>query len=185
VASLQLWHERLGHVNVAGVKRMIKNKDIDGLKWSSMAVTDVCEPCVHGKAAMTPIPSAGGCRVTKRLQLVHSDVGGPISEPSRGGALYFCAFTDEFSGWTDVDFLQKKSDLFAECKKWLTQAQLQTGRMIKVLRCHNGGEYLSNAFKSLSTMRTARRTRPRCLTRHSTTESLRGSTEFSWRWLAP
>ena len=27
--SLQLWHERLGHVNVAGAKRMIKKKDID------------------------------------------------------------------------------------------------------------------------------------------------------------
>jgi len=29
VASLQLWHERLGHVNLAGDKRMIKNKDIN------------------------------------------------------------------------------------------------------------------------------------------------------------
>jgi len=32
VASLQIWHERLGHFNVAGVTRMIKNKDINGLK---------------------------------------------------------------------------------------------------------------------------------------------------------
>jgi len=97
LASLQLWHERLGHVNVAGVKRMIRNKDIDGLKCSSMAVKDVCEPCVYGKAAMTPMPSAGGSRVSKRLQLVHSDLGGPMSEPSRGGALYFGNFTDDFS----------------------------------------------------------------------------------------
>jgi len=48
VASLQLWHERLGLVNVAGVKRMIQNEDIHGLKCSSMAVKDVCEPCVYG-----------------------------------------------------------------------------------------------------------------------------------------
>jgi len=69
VASLQVWHERLGHVNVACVMRMIKNKDFDALKCSSMAVKDVCEPCVSGKAAMTPMPSAGGLRVSKRLQL--------------------------------------------------------------------------------------------------------------------
>jgi len=50
---------------------MIKNKSIDGLKRSSKAVKDVCEPCVYGKAAMTPIPSAAGGHVTKRLQLVH------------------------------------------------------------------------------------------------------------------
>ena len=37
----------------------------------------------------------------------------------------------------------------------------------------------------LSTMRTARRTRPRCPTRRSRTELLSGSTESSWRWLAP
>ena len=61
VASLQLWHERLGHIEVAGVKRMIKNKDIDGLKCSSMVGKDVCDPCVYGKAAMTPMPRAGGC----------------------------------------------------------------------------------------------------------------------------
>jgi len=122
VASLQLWHERLGHVNVAGVKRMIKNKDIYGLKCSSMAVKDVCEPCVYGKASMTPMPFSGGGRVIKRLQLVHSDLGGPLSEPSRGGALYSGTFTDDFSRWTDVVFLQKKSDMLSEYKNCLTKA---------------------------------------------------------------
>jgi len=65
---------------------MIKNKDVDGLKCTSMVVKDICEPCVYGKAAMPHMPSARGVRVTKRLQLVHSDLGGPTSEPSRGGA---------------------------------------------------------------------------------------------------
>jgi len=149
VASLQLWHEHLGHVNVAGVKRMIKNKDVDGLKCTSMVVKAICEPCVYGKAAMTPMPSARGVRVTRRLQLVHSDLGGPMSEPSRGGAFYFGTFTDDFSRWTDVVFLHKKSDLLAECKKLLTKVQLHTGKKINVLRSDNGGEYVSTAFKAL------------------------------------
>jgi len=149
VASPQLWHERPGHVNVAGVKSMIKNKDVDGLKCSAMVVKYICELCVYGKAALTPVPSAGGVRVTWRLQLVHSDLGGPMSEPSRGGALYFGTFTDDFSLWTDVVFLHKKSDVLAEYKKWLTKAQLHTGNKIKVLRSDNGGEYMSSAFKAL------------------------------------
>jgi len=128
---------------------MIKNKDIDGLKCSFMAVKDVCEPCVYEKAAMTPMPSAGGLRVTKRLQLVHSDLGGPMSEPSRGGALFFGTLTDDFSRWTDVVFLKKKSDLLSEYKKWLNKAQLHTGTKIKILRSDNGGEYVSNEFKAL------------------------------------
>jgi len=149
VAALQLWHERLGHFNTACVKRMIKNKDIDGLKCSSMALKEVCEPCVYGKAAVTPMPSLGGGQVTKRLQLVHSDLGGPMSEPSRSGVLYCGTFTDDFSRWIDVVLLQKKSDLLSEYKKWLTKAQLHTGTKIKILRSDNGGEYVSNAFKAL------------------------------------
>jgi len=102
VASLQLWHERLGHVYVAGVKWRIKKLDRDGLKCSSMAVEDVCETFVYGKAAMTPMPRTRGGRVTKRLQLEHSEQGGRMSEPSRGGALFFGTFTDDFSRWTDM-----------------------------------------------------------------------------------
>jgi len=149
VASLQAWYERVRHVNVAGVQRIIKNKDIDGLKCFAMAVKDICEPCVYGKAAMTPMPSAGGGRVSKRLQLVHSDLGAPMSEPSRGGVLYFGTFTDEFSRWTDVVFLQKKSDLLSEYKKWLTKVQQHTGTKIKILLSDIGGEYVLNAFKAL------------------------------------
>jgi len=130
VASLNLWHERLGHINVAGVNRIIKNKIINGLKCSSMAVKDVCEQCVYLKAAMTPMRSAGGGRVSKRLQLVHSDLGGPMSEPSRGGALHFGTFTDDSSRWKDVVFLQKKSDVLSEYKKWLTKARLHTGTVV-------------------------------------------------------
>jgi len=182
VASLLLWHERLGHVNVAGVKRVIKNKDIDGLKCSSMVVKDVCEPCVYGKVAMTPMPNAGGGRVTKRLQLVHSDLGGPMSEPSRGGALYFGTFTDDFSRWTDVVFLQKKSDLLSAYKKWLTEAQLHTERRSRSCDSTMAASTCRTHSK-LFTMRTARRTRPRCPTSRSRTRLLSGSIEFSWRWL--
>jgi len=40
-ASIQLWHQRLGNVNVAGVQQMIKNRSIDRLKCFSMAVNYV------------------------------------------------------------------------------------------------------------------------------------------------
>jgi len=48
-----------------------------------------------------------------------------------------------------VVFLQGKSDLLSEYKKWLIKAQLHTGTKIKILRSDNGGEYMSNAFKAL------------------------------------
>jgi len=72
-----------------------------------------------------------------------------MSEPSRGCALYFSTITDDFSRWTDLIFLQKKSDLLSEYKKRLTRAQLHRGTKIKILRSDNGGEYVSSEFKAL------------------------------------
>jgi len=45
-------------VNVAGVKKMIKNKDVDVLRCSFTVVKEIREPCVYSKAAMPPMPSA-------------------------------------------------------------------------------------------------------------------------------
>ena len=45
-------------------------------------------------------------------------------------------------------FLQKKSDLLPEYKKWVTKAQLHTGTKIKILRCDNGVEYVLNTLKA-------------------------------------
>ena len=148
VASLQLWHERLGHVDVADVRRMITHKDIDGLNCSSMAVKDVCEPCVYRKAAMASITRAAGSQGTKRLQLVHSNLGGPMSELSCSGALYFGTFTDHVSGWKSVLFSQRKNDLLAEYKKWLKKAQLHSGTKTKVLCSDNGSESVTTAIKA-------------------------------------
>jgi len=95
------------------------------------------------------MPCAGGGRVTEGLQIVHSDLGGPISEPSRGGALYFGTFAEEVSCWTVVVLFQGKRGLSAVYKKWLTKAQLHTESKIRVLRYDHGGEDVSNALKAL------------------------------------
>lgn len=97
VASLQLWHGRLGHANVAGVKWMMTQNKVGGQKCTAIARKGTCEPCVHGKASMTPMPRPSGVCVTMRLELVHLDLGGAMPEPSRGGALHFGKFEHDFS----------------------------------------------------------------------------------------
>ena len=149
MASLKLWPEFLVHVSVAGVKWMSTHNNVEGLKCTSMAVKDICEPCVCGKAVSAPMPSASGVCVLKRLEFAHWGFGGPMPEPSRGVALHFLTFATDFSRRTVVAFLQKKSDLLADYKKWLTKARLHTGNKIMVSRSDNGGEYVSSSFKAL------------------------------------
>jgi len=114
-----------------------------------MAGKDICEPCLYGKSSIMPMPNSSGLRVCKRLELMHLVLGGPVPEPSRGGALHFRAFTDYTSPWTDVVFLRTTSDTLAEYKKWMTKAQLQTGNKSSIPRSDNGGVYVSLAVKAL------------------------------------
>ena len=60
------------------------------------------------------------------------------------GSRYLLTFIDDFSRYTWVFFLKKKSEVcekFSELKALIKNA---SGLKIKILRCDNGGEYASN-----------------------------------------
>ncbi len=80
-----LWHQRLRHVNE---KYLARKKMVTGMKLSSEPKLSFCEGCVEGKMHRLPFRSVGESHHSSRpLQLVHSDVCGPMDE-SIGGARY-------------------------------------------------------------------------------------------------
>ena len=87
-SATYLWHCRLGHI---GVKRM-KKLNADALLES----LDACEPCLMGKMTKTPF-SGTMERATDLLEIIHTDVCGPMSVETRGGYRYFLTFTDDLS----------------------------------------------------------------------------------------
>jgi len=68
----------------------------------------VCEACIEGKHQRTSFPKDEMTRVSKLLELVHSNVCGPMKTTSRGGARYFVTFINDFSRKTDVHLLTAK-----------------------------------------------------------------------------
>ena len=56
----------------------------------------VCEHCLFGKQTQSPHKRVSSRKI-EHLQLVHSDVCGPMPMASMGGALYFVTFIDDFS----------------------------------------------------------------------------------------
>eukprot|EP00171_Calliarthron_tuberculosum_P001045 IDg1045t1 len=101
VASLQRWHERLAHVNKAGIKRMIDHGVINGVALNPNGIPDAsCSGCILGKSHRSPIPKKSSSRTRAVLDLVHSDVVGPLEVQSIGGSHYFITFIDDHSKWT-------------------------------------------------------------------------------------
>ena len=83
---------------------------------------------------------------TAPLELVHTDLAGPIDPVSREGFRYSIAFTDDYSGAVFVYFLKSKSDTVAATQKFL--ADTAPYGEVKSIRSDNGGEFISQKFKS-------------------------------------
>ena len=82
-----IWHQRLGHIGEQGLWILHRNGMVEVMSNFSLDF-DFCEHCVYGKKNRVSFPS-GTKRVNKILELVHSDVFGPVSVPSLGKSVYY------------------------------------------------------------------------------------------------
>lgn len=73
------------------------------------------------------------------MELIHSDICGPMSTPSLNNNLYFDLFIDDFDRMTWVYFLKSKSEVLYAFKSFKKLVETQNGPMVKILRTDNGG----------------------------------------------
>lgn len=143
-SSLRIWHERLGHQNVAQVRKFLKNS---GIVYADEA-DFFCENCVIGKQTRLVFEDSRKSS-TKPGQLVHSDVCGPMQENSIGGARYFVLFKDDFSHYRKVYFLHEKSQVIDYIDDYIKTLKRETNCEVKNFRTDNGTEYVNEGVKNL------------------------------------
>lgn len=143
--SIRLWHRRMAHLNYADVKRL--STLVDGMGVMINDAEAVCEPCVFGKQSRKPFNSTGGARSSRVLQLIHSDVCGPITPATWDEKRFLVTFIDDYTHFTVVYLLRNKSDVFELFQRYKAMAETHTGERIAKIRCDNGGEYKSNQFR--------------------------------------
>jgi hypothetical protein len=103
--KVMLWHQRLGHIREKGLRLLHGKGMVEGMSNCSLDL-DFCEHCLYGKKNRVRFPSSA-TRVEEILQLVHSDVFGPISVPSFKKSVYYVSFIHDFSRKTWIYFLRK------------------------------------------------------------------------------
>lgn len=138
--TLLTWHRRFGHVGMKQVRNTLKAEKItfkDG--------DNTCETCIATKMAQTAFGHSE-TKTTRTLELVHSDLCGPVKPASRGGNIYFVTFIDDFSKYWSVHLLQKKSDTFEEFLDFEAKATTKNRTTIETFRSDNGGEFANNLF---------------------------------------
>ena len=133
------WHSRLGHISDTSLRKLDLPTD-----------SKFCEPCAMGKQSRTPIPTVtrNSPRSSRRGQLLHSDIAGPFSVRSLGGAQYWASFIDDYSRFAYLIPLKNKSDLYSAFITVLTTMKT-FGLSPDQIHSDNGSEYTSSTFKGI------------------------------------
>ena len=82
------------------------------------------------------------------LELVYSDVCGPVEGGSLGENKYFLTFIDDTSHKVWVYFLKTKDKVFQYFQRFYATVERETGKPLKYFCTNNGGEYTSKEFEA-------------------------------------
>ncbi|KAJ9556427.1 hypothetical protein OSB04_011041 [Centaurea solstitialis] len=131
------WHHKLGHPSARIFKQL---SQILGLKFNSLSNFNFhCQSCAINKSHKLPF-GPNSFTATKPLQLIYSDVWGPVQK-SIDGYSYYVVFVDYYSKYVWLYPLKHKSDvskIFPQFKL-LVEKFFQTP--IISIFSDNGGEY--------------------------------------------
>ncbi|CAA6675444.1 unnamed protein product [Spirodela intermedia] len=139
------WHARLGHVNMTALRKMAREELVRGLPAVGQ-VDQLCEACLAGKQKRSPFPQQGEYRARRVLELVHSDLCGPIAPETPNGSKYFLLLVDDRSRYMWVAMLRSKDRAAVAIKEIKARAEGESGLKLGALRTDRGGEFTSHEF---------------------------------------
>jgi hypothetical protein len=101
--DILVWHSRLGHLSLPAIKRLPNT--VKGIQLHAKSPsTCTCEVCIMGKMFRKPFQPLRleDKAKTRLLELIHSDVIGPMQTQTMCGYRYIIMFTDDYSRHTEI-----------------------------------------------------------------------------------
>jgi hypothetical protein len=95
----ELWHRRLAHISYKSLPYVIKA--VRGLPVFKVDHEGVCKGCAQGKNIKNIFPKSDS-KAEGILDLINSNVCGPIPSTSLSGYVYYVSFIDDYSHKTWV-----------------------------------------------------------------------------------
>ena len=138
-ATMDLWHQRLAHLNERDVTRL--QEKAEGMTILPEPNRPArCEACVLGKQHKQPSRQPQEHRAWKRGQRLHADLGGGGASLSVGGNRYFIILTDDFTRWRWMFPLRTKDEALSKVKE-VVNALRNQGLSVEDFRSDDGGEF--------------------------------------------
>ncbi|CAI7898015.1 unnamed protein product [Closterium sp. NIES-53] len=147
--TADLLHLRMGHAGRQQLVECVKKGELKGVEIKEGGgQPSKCPDCTTGNLPRTSFPTST-TRASAPLQLVHTDVSGPMQTPDREkGSKYFITFWDDFSHLSWVTLVKTKDEVAKVFKRWIRYAEREAGAKVKILRSDPGGEYMGKDLES-------------------------------------
>jgi hypothetical protein len=142
------WHNRMGHIGQQNLEKLLSMCKGINLNEKHHPNSCVCEPCIllKGKRKPHDHPIELG---KHNLELIYSDMLGPMPVKGYDGSRYILTFTCDCSKLTKVYIIKTKGeiyDCFIHFKRHYERPDL--GWAIKRLHDDNAREYISEKLKN-------------------------------------
>ena len=143
---MKLWHQRLGHINLNRIDRLVKDGILPLLVVEPMPV---CESCLEGIMTKRPFSSKG----RKGQRFIGISVHWYVwthKFKARDWYEFFITFTDDDSRHEYIYLMHRKSETYEKFKEFRAEAEKHLGKSINTLGWDRGREHLSADFMGYS-----------------------------------
>ncbi|MBW0536507.1 hypothetical protein O181_076222 [Austropuccinia psidii MF-1] len=138
-----LWHQRMGHLSIRNIKRLLKYNAVEGLYNTKLNDVGICHACSIAMSEHRPIKSPLRKNILTAGDKILADLVGPLPL-SIDKKRYALIIQDLFSRLTAFIPLNDKTEAQYHLKMWMIQFTNTMKVSIKGLRTDDGAEFKNN-----------------------------------------
>lgn len=109
-------------------------------------IDQVCDGCLVGKQRRHSFPAKSNYRAARQLELIHTDLCGPITPKTSVGKKMFLLVVDDMSRYMWLVLLSAKHEAAAAIVRLQARTEAEAGCKLGTLRTDRGGEFTVRAF---------------------------------------
>lgn len=150
--SLLAAHYKYGHLSLSGLSSLHRLGLLQDVSEQDLKRgLGTCAACATSKSTHQPHPKKSLRRATRKLELIHVDICGPMSVATVDGARYFQLIVDDATRMIYPFLLKTKDEALSTLIKFQEEIANPEGLRIGTIRHDGGGEFTSGAMSKWCT----------------------------------
>jgi len=146
-ATMDDWHERLGHPSVQTIERMVQDKIVDRLKIlkTKDGSNERCVHCAENKCTKASHRPRTSEKANRPGTVLHMDTAGPSPKEGLNGFRWFILVKDAYSSYKVIRPIASKAEIPNTIKQIISMAELETKNKVLQIVSDQGYEF-DNTF---------------------------------------